>query len=260
MQQEKETETPSYTFASDAAFQQGVRLWFSDRETCVRWHGPISDWRVGNVRSMRLAFADRTDFDEDLSRWDTGRVEDMSGMFCHARAFRGDLSGWDTRQVRTMDFMFCNARSFDCDLSGWDTSQVVSMNYMFCGASRFHGDSIRGWDTRKVEGMRCMFYNAPYVGADAVYGWRMDRVSDAIDMFHGAGTRLPPVLCPWRPPLPQHLLRTPQGQARHPLQEQTREQEPTKATPKTQEPPPSDTSYWTWIPFVEDALASEKRT
>jgi surface protein len=62
-------------------------------------YGAMPDWDVISVTDMSAAFAEKSDFNGDISNWDVRRVKNMSGMFFGASAFNQDIGSWDVRSV-----------------------------------------------------------------------------------------------------------------------------------------------------------------
>jgi len=89
-------------------------------------YGPIENWDVSRVTSMRNVFRGKTNFNKDLSRWDVSQVTDMAYMFYDAQAFNQDLSLWDVSRVTSMRQMFYRAYNFNQVLCGgaWSDSDA----------------------------------------------------------------------------------------------------------------------------------------
>ena len=139
----------------DVADVVSMRNWFEDAD----FNGDLSKWDVSSVEDMTGMFRSATSFDGDLSKWDVSGVLNMNSVFEGAESFRGDLSKWDVSKVLIMDSMFQNATSFDSDLSQWIVSKVETMGEMFAGATSFNSD-LSEWDVSNVDFMRDMFEGA----------------------------------------------------------------------------------------------------
>ena len=91
-------------------------------------YGPMPDWDVSNVTFMELAFADRTNFDADISDWEVSNVTNMSGMFDQATSFNQDIGVWNVSNVTNMIGMFAfsnlNTNTYDAILQGWSTQDL----------------------------------------------------------------------------------------------------------------------------------------
>ncbi|GMH86769.1 hypothetical protein TrST_g13165 [Triparma strigata] len=97
-----------------------VKAWLMNSEEAEAKFGPISEWDVSEVRSMK-------------------------GLFKDAKWFNADISGWNVESVRDMAYMFSGASSFDSDLPLWDVREVKDMSYMIEGALAFNKDSLNKW-------------------------------------------------------------------------------------------------------------------
>ena len=119
-------------------------------------YGPMPDWDVSNVTFMELAFADRTNFDADISDWEVSNVTNMAGMYTRAESFNQDIGDWDVLNVTNMSGMFYRAESFNQDIGDWDVSNVTNMSGMFDQATSFNQD-IGVWNVSNVTNMLGMF-------------------------------------------------------------------------------------------------------
>ena len=48
----------------------------------VAQYGPIEEWDVSDVTSMKYVFYEFGSFNADLSKWETGKVTNMQGSKC----------------------------------------------------------------------------------------------------------------------------------------------------------------------------------
>lgn len=90
----------------------------------------MPDWDVSQVTSMVLLFANREEFDADISRWDVSSVSDMGEMFSYARDFNQDIPRWDISAVSDMRRMSQHHpvdeyRAFNQDITGWNVKEGV---------------------------------------------------------------------------------------------------------------------------------------
>ena len=159
-----------------------ARLTAADLQT----YGPVEDWDVSQVTSMKGAFAN-SDFNDDISRWNTSAVTDMSFMFAGAKRFNQPIGGWDTSSVTDMNCMFRGAAEFDQPIGEWNTSRVTNMSSMFADTVRFDRP-IENWDTRRVTAMSLMFYAAEAFN-QPLDGWDMRNVVSARNMFEASNYR-----------------------------------------------------------------------
>ena len=167
---------------TDSNFREAISDWFTNGDASI--YGPITRWCTGNVTDMSRAFADRDDFNEDLSGWNTSNVTDMSAMFKGARAFNQRIGRWNTSNVLSMDSMFWLANNFNREIGDWDTSKVVNMQQMFTHAHAFNQD-IGAWDTSNVTNMRIMFAATEAFNQD-IGAWDTSNVWDMSEMFSNA--------------------------------------------------------------------------
>ncbi len=71
--------------------------------------GPIGKWDTKKITNMKELFANKTDFNEDISEWDVSNVIDMSYMFSFAFEFNQNISTWKLHPNVNVDNMF-----FEC--------------------------------------------------------------------------------------------------------------------------------------------------
>merc|ERR1712137_1494580 len=86
------------SFASKAELDSAVEacLKLDPKGDCINGpNGPIAEWDVSKVTSMREMFLSAILFTSDISKWDVSSAQDMSHMFKAARSFNGDISKWD---------------------------------------------------------------------------------------------------------------------------------------------------------------------
>lgn len=82
--------------------------------------GDCSNWNVGNVLDLSLAFA-ATVFNQDISSWNVANCTNMASML--PSAFNQDLSSWNVGNVTNMN----GFRHVGCgDTTGWNMSSVTT--------------------------------------------------------------------------------------------------------------------------------------
>jgi surface protein len=129
---------------------------------------------TGQVTNMYGLFADKTNFNQDISHWDVGKVITMGFMFRDAHAFNQDISGWNVNKVKYTLHMFQRARVFDQDLSGWTFDNLENARIMFSGAREFNQD-LSSWDMSQVTNVYSMFNGASKFDQD-LSGWCVQNV------------------------------------------------------------------------------------
>ena len=139
----------------------GADLWHEDREAAFAKYGPMSDWDVSDITSMRCLFGGhgryRPHFNEDLSRWNVSRVTDMYCAFNGATAFTGAGIGcWDVSSVTEMLGAYWGATAFNEPIGDWDVSSVTNMAFMLAGATSFNQQLGGQWAT-STAWKTCMF-------------------------------------------------------------------------------------------------------
>ena len=65
-------------------------------------YGPINNWDVSQVTSMKLLFKDKSTFNSNISGWDVSNVKNMQQMFQHADNFNQPLNNWNVGNVTTI--------------------------------------------------------------------------------------------------------------------------------------------------------------
>ena len=76
-------------------------------------YGEMPDWDVSSVTDMQQAFANKENFNADISQWNVSNVSIMRNMFFGAHSFNQDITGWNTANVSVMDQMFYEAYVFN---------------------------------------------------------------------------------------------------------------------------------------------------
>ena len=142
----------AHKFTDDKELYVGADLWHEDKEAAFARYGPMSDWDVSDITSMRCLFGgdgrERPHFNEDLSRWNVSRVTDMYCAFNGATAFTGAGIGcWDVSSVTDMCGMLLGATAFNAPIGDWDVSSVTNMEDMLWGATSFNQQLGGQWAT-----------------------------------------------------------------------------------------------------------------
>ena len=119
----------------------------------------LSQTCTSGITDMNALFANKGEFNQDISRWDVSSVTNMTNMFLNASAFNQDISAWDVSSLTTMSQMFQQAPAFNSDIGAWDVSSVTDMTQMFRGATSFNQD-ISEWNVSAVQDMKGMFFGA----------------------------------------------------------------------------------------------------
>lgn len=70
------------------------------------FNGPIGDWNVSRVRSMRGMFEDARRFNRVIGSWDVSRVEDLVSVFMDAKSFNSPVSDWNLQSCRSTYLAF----------------------------------------------------------------------------------------------------------------------------------------------------------
>ena len=177
---QQDTACTGYEFVDNAELETGVNLWISNEAQAIATYGQINTWCTGNVTDMTLLFANKTNFNDDISNWDTSNVTSMSQMFVDAHSFNQDISSWDVSNVNDFSFMFGSTLAFNQDLSSWDVSSATNMNSMF-NESAFNQD-IGTWDVSSVLTMNRMFAFNSVFNQD-IGSWDVSSVTDMFGLF-----------------------------------------------------------------------------
>jgi len=134
----------TYFNVTESNIFSAVDKWRYDKFDALALYGPISDWTLTDVYTMKDLFKDYTDFNEDISRWNTSTVTTMESMF-QGTMFNQDIIHWDVSAVTSMSYMFQGNTSFNQPIGKWTTTQVTSMESMFDGATSFN-QSLYHWN------------------------------------------------------------------------------------------------------------------
>ncbi|GMH93577.1 hypothetical protein TL16_g12668 [Triparma laevis f. inornata] len=162
-------------------------------------------------------FADRKEFNDDISKRNIEQCEDMNGMFQDAEQFNIEMiKNWDLSRKKA-DGMFevrvtggttmkwINEKKFHnillkvaveewCEdrsaakakyghISDWNVSEVTSMKDLFYQKDRFN-DDISRWNVGQVEDMAAMFQLAREFNQD-LSGWNVEKCKNMKLMFNG---------------------------------------------------------------------------
>ncbi len=144
----------------------------------------INNWDVSNVVSLDSMFTGATSFNQPLNNWDTSNVQYMSSVFAGATSFNQDLSTWDTSSVVGMASMFQGATSFNQPLNTWNTGNVTNLSNMFAGATAFD-QPLNNWDTSSVVDMSRTFADTA-VFNQPLNTWNTSNVVSMSGMFNSA--------------------------------------------------------------------------
>lgn len=123
------------------------------------FNGDCSNWNVGNVLDLSLAFS-QTQFDQDISSWNVANCTNMSGIF--PGTFDQDLSSWNVGNVTNMTGMPHNRCG---DTTGWDMSSVVFGNGM--NADRDMGT----WNLQSIQTIQLGNFQSTANKAKTMEGW-----------------------------------------------------------------------------------------
>ena len=147
-------------------------------------YGPIGEWDVSLVTSLRELFDNAYKFNSDLSKWDVSGVTDMYKTFFNCGAFTSDLSGWDVSKVTTLYWTFRFNNVFNSDLSGWDVSKVTTLSNTFNGAWVFNSN-LSSWDVSHVTNLEGTFEMAKIFNGD-ISTWNVSQVTTLQSTFKDA--------------------------------------------------------------------------
>jgi surface protein len=144
------------TFTSPTPITQdniytAVYLWASDPVLAEAIYGHIKNWYVRNITDMKNLFANKTNFNEDISNWDVTVVKDMSNMFNGAINFNQDISNWKVSSVKNMDNMFNDAINFNQNLRMWCVWGVRSEPNNFSLNSALEEENMPYWGSCPLE-------------------------------------------------------------------------------------------------------------
>ena len=129
-------------FSSKEELQEAVNKYLVNPEdTELERYGAFPEWDTSAVTDMSYLFANKKDFNENISGWNIGKVKNMEGMFSGATNFNNGEKPlkWDTSGVENMKAMFMNAETFSQHLNEWNMDKVTfdKVMNMFTGAHNF---------------------------------------------------------------------------------------------------------------------------
>lgn len=175
-----------------------THLFYGDAQLTSNALTSISDWNVGNVKSIKAMFSfasiDNVDF---LKNWDVSSVEDASYTFqvCGSLVSIDGLSNWNTSSFKTIYGMFMGHSSIGDNhinslegLRNWDVSNVEEMSYLFQRNADISDLSpIENWDVSSVKKMRGMFLgNTSLTNASPLSKWKVTSLHDILAMFQSS--------------------------------------------------------------------------
>eukprot|EP00949_MAST-11_sp_MAST-11-sp1_P004618 g4618.t1 len=149
--------------ATDSTLYQAVDEFLDSPRDAMKIYGPIEDWNVAQVTSLKRLFdasrnVNAEHFNADISKWNTANVVDMSACFRGAFQFNADLSEWDVSRVRRMDLAF-SGTIFNADVSFWETPALENISLAFADNFKFNRD-LSQWDVRRVNDFEGAFEGA----------------------------------------------------------------------------------------------------
>ena len=68
-------------FTTKGALRTAVGEYDANSTDAIARYGPIADWDVSDVTTMKNLFSNLQNFNEDISSWNTSRVTDCREMF-----------------------------------------------------------------------------------------------------------------------------------------------------------------------------------
>ena len=198
-------ECVGYCFEDQDELQDAVNLWTgtsAQRSEAISTYGQINTWCTGNVTEMNGLFANKNNFNDDISDWDVSNVTNMNSMFegsngAEPHLFNQDIGSWNVSNVTTMRRMFTGnflqTNRFNKDISSWDVSNVTNMESMFRANTKFDQDisakevTVGGityiaWDVSSVIDMKYMFRNTSDFNQN-ISNWCVTNISSEPSAF-----------------------------------------------------------------------------
>jgi len=120
-----------YTPKTNIELEISVNRWCENKLDILKEKGHISKWNTINITDMRLLFAYKDNFNDDISMWITYNVENMRGMFVSSNMFNIDISKWNTRNVKNMSYMFWNNVNFCKSINNWNLNNIIYIEHIF---------------------------------------------------------------------------------------------------------------------------------
>ena len=138
--QKKNKIITTYTFTSLSELKVAVDNYTSTNsatsDLAKSNYGPINNWGVSQITSMKGLFKNITNFNDNINNWITSSVTDMSDMFNGATSFNMPLDNWDVSKVQNFENMFNGASKFNQNLSNW---KVIGLQNIGKGDGMFSG-------------------------------------------------------------------------------------------------------------------------
>jgi len=90
--------------------QNAVDLWCEDREKAEMMYWHINTWDVRKVEDVSFLFADKYEFNDDISNWDVSNVKNMDCMFYGCTEFNQSIEKWKVSISTSIDYAFFKAK------------------------------------------------------------------------------------------------------------------------------------------------------
>ncbi len=113
---------------SDENFTEAIKLWFSNKNECIRIYGHISNW---NTINMSAKIYGKSKFNENISNWNVSNATNLKGMFHGAKNFNQKLNNWNISNFTTMDRIFFRVEKFDQEFNNWNLSKNKSDIFLY---------------------------------------------------------------------------------------------------------------------------------
>ncbi|WP_440681340.1 BspA family leucine-rich repeat surface protein [Candidatus Pelagibacter sp. HIMB1623] len=101
-----------------------IKNWASDDD--------VTTCDVSTLASLKMAFFNKSSFNQDIGRWNTGNVMSMSYMFYSASAFNQNIRAWTIKNnIKSLTLMFGGATAMISAYAGVPGFDVTPKLFFF---------------------------------------------------------------------------------------------------------------------------------
>jgi len=110
-----------YIKLNNDTIRHAVKLYFENKEQCLKIYGPMEYWNTSKVTNMSCLFSFSPVYCQKINPQTRLRIKNTID---NLKNFNKDISRWNVSNVTNMSWMFCYLQYFNCDISTWNVSNV----------------------------------------------------------------------------------------------------------------------------------------